>query len=298
MKNYIHFFSFLVLTVVLSSCAFNKTFLHPTKLDSSANHQTLYLEGDTVTINYSGANKQPLFVRNGRDTVEFKHSIESVMFMSESGNILNGWMLKPKEVKPKATILYFHGNSGDIASMHWAMTILMREGFQVLAIDYSGYGLSEGKATRKNVLKDGNSSVDYLLSREDVKNTKIVIYGQSLGGHLSAVVATQNQDKIDALVMEGAFSSHKEIGKVFAGFLGTWFVKEMYSAKASLPNFHKPILIIHSSEDDVIPLEMGKSLYEVANEPKELYEIKGCHICGSRIYAKEIATKIFEMLDL
>ena len=292
-------FIILIITALLSgSCAMNRTFLKPTKLADDAQEETLYLQGDTVTVDYRGENNQPLFIRNGKDTVEFNHSIESVMFESTSGNLLNGWMIKPKEVIPKVTVLFFHGNSGDNARMHWGMNLLLQYGFQVFAIDYSGYGLSHGRATRKNVLKDGNSALDYLLTRPDIKDTKVVIYGQSLGGNLSVVVAAMNENKIDALVEEGGFSSHKEIGRVFVGFLGPLFVREQYSAKDSIGNFHKPVLIIHSTEDNVVPFKMGQELYDLANEPKEFYIIDGCHTCGSRIYAKEIAEKILKMVGL
>ncbi len=292
-------YSVLLFTVLLfTSCAMNRTFLKPTRLADDEKSETLYFQDDTVTVKYLGKNNQPLFIRKGNDTVQFNHTIESVMFKSTSGNLINGWMMKSKNVQPKATILFFHGNARDLASTNWAMTKLLKYGFQVFAIDYSGYGRSRGKATRKNVLKDGNSALDYLLTREDVKGMKIIIYGQSLGAHLSVVVAAMNQDKIDALVEEAGFSSHKEIGREFAGFLGPMFVKEEYSAKDSIVNYHKPILIIHSTEDDVVPFKMGQELYQLANEPKEFYKIDGCHTCGSRIYAKEIATKILKMVDL
>jgi len=265
---------------------------------ADASSATLYIEKDTVTIQYIGDQYHPLFIRNGDDTVSFNYTTESVMFESTSENMLNGWMLTPKDVQPKATIMFFHGNSGFLTSQHWAMTRLLKYGFQVFAVDYSGYGFSEGKATRKNVLKDGNSALKYLKSRADLGDTKVIIYGQSLGGHLAAVVAGQNEDDIDGLVIEGAFSSHKDIGIEFAGFLGRIFVKEQYSAIESIPHFHKPTLIIHSTEDDVIPFKLGEKIYEHANQPKELYQIEGCHICGSRLYSEEIAGKILKMLDL
>ena len=273
-------------------------FLKPIELASDATSTNLYIQKDTVTIKFVGEQHQPLFIRNGIDTVDFNYTIESVMFNSTSGNKLNGWMLTPKNVKPKATIMFFHGNSGYIPNQHWAMTLLLKHGFQAFAVDYSGFGFSEGKATRKNVLKDGNSALDYLISRENIKNTKLVIYGQSLGGNLAAVVAEQNQDKVDALVIEGAFSSHRDIGIKFAGFLGRIFVKEQYSSAKSIANFHKPSLIVHSTEDDVIPFEMGQKIFNSANQPKEFFEIDGCHICGSRLYNEEIAEKIFDMLKI
>lgn len=293
-----HFIILIIGVALFNSCAMNRTFLKPTRLAKGVKTETLYLQGDTVTVNYLGDNNKPQFIRNGTDTVQFKHTIEGVMFKSTSGNMLNGWMIKSKEVKPKATLLFFHGNSSDIARTHWAMNLLLQYGFQVFAIDYSGFGMSEGRATRKNILKDGNSALDYLLTRPDIKDTKIIIYGQSLGAHLAVVVAAMNEAKIDGLVEEAGFSSHKEIGKEFAGFLGPLFVREQYSAKDSIANFHKPVLIIHSTEDEVVPFKMGKELYDMANEPKIFYEINGCHTCGSRIYAKEISEIILKMVGL
>jgi pimeloyl-ACP methyl ester carboxylesterase len=133
------------------------------------------------------------------------------------------------------------------------MTRLLEYGFQRLAIDYSGYGFSTGHVNRRKTLQDGNTALETILSMPEVDGTKVIIYGQSLGGHLAAVVAKMNEEEIDGLVTEGAFSSHKDIAKVFAGSFGKAFVKEFYSAKDSIALFHKPVLIIHSTEDEIIP---------------------------------------------
>ena len=132
---------------------------------------------------------------------------------------------------------------------------------------------------------------------QDNKGTKLIIYGQSLGGHLAAVVAKQREKDIDALVIEGGFSSHKDIAKSKGGFLGKLFIKEMYSGKISIKDFHKPLLVIHSSEDKEVPFALGKILFDNANEPKEFYEIKNCHICGPQFYADTISQKIKELLN-
>lgn len=205
-------------------------------------------------------------------------------------------MLKPKNANPTITLLHFHGNAGFLLSQYQAMTPLLKYGFQAFVFDYSGFGFSDGKATRDNVLLDGNSALTYIKSRDDVKNTKLVIYGQSLGGHLSAVIAQQRQIDIDALVIEGAFSSHKDIAAKFAGFLGRIFVSEKYSAYKSIPNYKKPVLVIHSTEDEIIPFELGQKIFANANEPKEFYEIKKCHICGPEYYADSISEKIKNMV--
>jgi fermentation-respiration switch protein FrsA (DUF1100 family) len=258
---------------------------------------------DTFVIAFNGNNYQPVFIKNKKDTLNFDFSIESVVFTSSNGHKLNGWFLKPKNSIPTTTLLHFHGNAGSVLSQYRGLSPLVKNNFQVFVFDYSGFGFSEGKATRKNVLTDALSALDYVKSRADVANTRLVIYGQSLGGHLSAVVAAKREKDIDALVIEGAFSSHPDIAAVFArklfllGCVGRVFTKCGYSAKRSIQQYHKPVLIIHSTEDEVIPFSQGQKLFAKANQPKEFYEIKKCHICGPTFYPNEISGKINKMLN-
>ncbi len=289
--------------IFLTACSFNKMYLQPTSLPKIPPEKdkvtiTTSTKNDTTIVEFNTKTLQPTFLKNNKDTIILDYTIESIIFKSESGNKLNGWLIKPKNIDVTTTLLHFHGNSGFILSQYQAITPLLKYGFQAFVFDYSGFGFSEGKATRDNVLQDGNSAVKYIKSREDVKNTKLVLYGQSLGGNLSAVVAQQWQADIDALVIEGAFSSHKDIAAKTAGIFGRLLVSEKYCSYKSIRNFKKPVLIIHSTEDEVIPFEMGKKIFDNANAPKEFYEIKKCHICGPEFYADSISFKINKMLKI
>ncbi|MBE7442586.1 MAG: alpha/beta fold hydrolase [Flavobacteriales bacterium] len=292
-----------LILVFLTACSFNKMYLQPTNLpeippDKDKVSITTTTKNDTTLVEFNTKTLQPTFLKKNKDTINLDYTIESVIFKSSSGNNLNGWLLKPKTVKPTITLLHFHGNAGFLLSQYQAMTPLLNYGFQVFVFDYSGFGFSEGKATRNNVLLDGNSALTYIKSRDDVKNTKLVIYGQSLGGHLSAVVAQQRQTDIDGLVIEGAFSSHKDIASETAGVFGRMFVSEKYSAYKSIQEYKKTVLVIHSTEDEVIPFKMGQKIFENANTPKEFYEIKKCHICGPDFYADSISQKIINMITV
>lgn len=292
-----------ILTVLLlTACSFNKMYLQPTKLpqipkDKDKIALTFSTAEDTSIVEFNSTTLQPTFFNSNKDTINFDYTIESVVFKSSSGNHLNGWLLKPKNITPKITLLHFHGNAGFLLSQYQAMTPLLNSGAQAFVFDYSGFGFSEGKATRDNVLLDGNSALTYLKGRDDVKNTKLIIYGQSLGGHLSAVVAQERQAEIDGLVIEGAFSSHKDIAAESSGFFGRIFVSEKYSAIEAIQNYTKPVLIIHSNEDETIPIELGKKIFAKANEPKEFFEIEKCHICGTQFYADAISMKIKKMIE-
>lgn len=289
-------FPILILTF-LTACSFNKMFLQPTKVPAGAKKLTMKSATDTTLVQFTADTYQPTFIKNGKDTINLDFSIESVVFESSNGNKLNGWLLKPKEATPTITLLHFHGNAGFLISQYQAMTPLIKYGFQIFVFDYSGFGFSEGKATRDNVLLDANSALSYVISRPDIKGTKLVIYGQSLGGHLSAVVAEQRQTEIDGLVIEGAFSSHKDIAAKTAGVFGRILVREKYSAYKFIRTYKKPVLVIHSTEDEVIPFRMGQKIFENANAPKTFYEIKKCHICGPEFYADSISFKIVNMLN-
>lgn len=295
----------VVLSAMLfSSCSLNRMFFQPDRIPANAKIMTIAEPGstDTLRIHFTGDAHQPLFVKNYRDTIDLGYDLQSVLFSSGSGNQLNGWMLKPHHGQPAVTIVFIHGNGGNLLSQRRAIDPLVAKGFQVFMFDYSGYGFSQGTPTCATTLQDALSAIDYVKSREDVKHTKVVIYGQSLGGHLSAVAAEKRQAGIDALVTEGAFSSRKDIAACMArriflpGFIGRAIVNQPYAAKKSVRSFHKPLLVIHSTEDKVVPFKLAKRIYDNANNPKTFYQVKGPHIMGVQLYTDSIAYKINSML--
>ncbi|MFN8237692.1 MAG: alpha/beta hydrolase [Chitinophagales bacterium] len=291
-----HKFILLIPVLLLTSCSFNKLFLQPTRIPAATQKLNMQSTTDTTSVLFSGSAHQPVFLKNGTDTIAYNFTIESVLYKSTNGNLLNGWLLKPAHITATTTLLHLHGNGGCLLSQLKAISPLVEKGFQVFMFDYSGFGFSQGKSTRKNVLTDALSTLDFLKTRPDVNNTQLLLYGQSLGGHLAAVVAALRSNDISGLVVEGAFSSHKDIGGHMVPVLGKIFVKQGYSAVKSIKDFHKPVLVIHSTEDEMIPFYMGKKIFDTANEPKELFEVKKCHICAPQFYADEIAEKIKKML--
>jgi hypothetical protein len=291
----------LLMLLCASSCAFNKLFYQPDKMPPPP--VTLQLKNrernDTAYLTIADSKYQPIFSNAKHEPYDPGYVLQSVLFKSKSGNMLNGWWLVP-ETKPNGvSILFLHGNGGNVLSQVAGAVPFVKRGFKVLLVDYSGYGYSEGHPTRSNFLADGNSALEYMLSRPEALGDKIVVYGQSLGGHLSATVAAQNEARIDALVMEGAPSSHKDIAARMSqplSFTARLLVRDQYAAKKSIEKFHKPLLVIHSTEDEIIPFDLGRLVYTHANAPKSFYEIKHGHIKGPRYYADSISDKIMAML--
>jgi fermentation-respiration switch protein FrsA (DUF1100 family) len=286
----------LITTVLIASCTADKMFLKPDKYPHELRKITIRAPDDTLHVYFTGDNHQPLFTKsNDRDTVLLSYTIESVIFKGDNKDTLNGWFMKPRDHKPDITIICFHGNSGSLFSQYKAISPLIKNGFQIFLLDYGGFGFSTGEATRKGSLLDALSAIEYVRKRKDVAGTKLVVYGQSFGGHIAAVAAEKKQNEIDGLVLEGTFSSPREIASRKVPILG-WLVTQPNSAKKSVKTFHKPILVIHSTEDAEVPYYMGQKLFKAANSPKSFYEIRQCHICGPTYYSNEISSKIIEML--
>ncbi|MGZ4034458.1 MAG: alpha/beta hydrolase [Bacteroidia bacterium] len=234
------------------------------------------------------------------DTTSCK--LEEINFKSGDGKILNGWFLKPKNKTVIGTVLQFHGNGGNISYQYEFAEPLLKVGFQVMVFDYEGYGKSTGSPSQEKVLDDGIQALHYIKKREDVKNTKLILFGQSLGGHLSCVVAAKEQSLIDALVVEGAFTGHELMG-VYVGkkyhcpkFVSKLLVRSKYDAINYIDKVTIPKLIIHSTEDATCPFYMGKQLYDKAIAPKEFWEVKGPHIQSSNLYPDEFAKRFLEII--
>jgi len=254
------------------------------------------MSGNTIPVRLD-ENKLPVRQDFFADGVSIPFFIEAYLVDSASGSRLHAWQVVPKDDLNGISILLLHGNGGNILTNLGAGVALVKKGFKVTIVDYSGYGYSSGKATRKNVLLDAESTLEEVARMARSADEKLVVYGQSLGGHLAVVVAARNIDELDALVIEGAFSSHKLIAAEHKGKFAGAFVSEPYSASESIPDYTKPLLVIHSKQDEVVPFAMGQALFAAANEPKAFLEIEQPHLAGLALYTDQIAESILRLVD-
>lgn len=291
-----HILTISFLSLFITSCAFNKMFLHPFPLKTTDSYSDYNKDlNDTLTLTFT-EDQIPIIKNSKAEIADLDYTIENIHFLSQHKDSLVAWFIKPNNNYNGITLYFLHGNAGNVVYNYLLMEPFVKKGFQVFMIDYSGFGFSQGKSKRKFVLTDAKDGLDYLLSRTDIKHEKLIMYGQSLGGHLAVVSGTQNQDRIDGLVIEGAFSSHKDVANDRVPFLSRIFVREMYSAEKNIGNYKKPLLIIHSTEDKTIPYKHAERLLELANEPKEFYTIDGRHVYGPLLYGDSIAEKLVELV--
>ncbi|OAK60315.1 alpha/beta hydrolase [Variovorax paradoxus] len=205
---------------------------------------------------------------------------EPVQFTSADGTRLSGWFLpaadrkNPKEAK--GTVVHFHGNAQNM-STHWRFVAwLPKQDYNVLVFDYRGYGQSEGKPKPKGVFEDSNAALNYVRSRQDVDPERLFVFGQSLGGtNAIAVVGSGNRAGVKAAAIESTFYSYSSIANdkfKGAGLL----VSDDYAASKYVAAVSPiPLLFIHGTADQVIPVEHSKRLLADARGPKRLIEVQG-----------------------
>jgi esterase/lipase len=282
--------------VFLQSCQLSFTF-HKARKEQNSEINFTNLKSYSINNKHFTISRDSIIssfdIFNDTIKVNKTFDIASMNFKSKSGNLLTGLLLTPnKNIREDLLILHFHGSGGNVLTYHLPMMQqLVEKGFQVFTFDYSGYGFSEGKATRKNVLEDAFSALYFIKNSQELKHKKIIIYGQSYGGYLASVVGSNSQNDIDGLIIEGAFYSHRKEAVHVAGFMANIVCDGIRAEKEIRKNF-KPILIIHSKEDKLVPIKFGRKLFEEANEPKYLFEIDKNHLAGLYFYQDTIALKI------
>jgi len=288
----------LIMSTLISSCSMSSTFHHPRKMPELEKvvNLSFSINNNSMRVKYNKDNNQISFFDKNNDTINKGYTIKNEYFISKNGNKLNGWMLSPKNTKPIATILQFHGSGGNLLFHHNIIAPLVEQGFQIYIFDYSGYGVSEGKSTRKNIEIDAYSAFENFITKPEIQGAKIVLYGQSYGGYLAAVVGAENQEKIDAIVIESGFTSHKAEAAYTVPIIGYMVKNGKTTTTKIIREYKKPLLIIHSIEDKRTPYRMAEEIYNNANEPKELFKIKNGHLEALKYYSEEIGIRIKNMI--
>ena len=198
--------------------------------------------------------------------------LEEVWIATEDGLRLNAWFL-PVPSSPKV-LLVFHGNAENIGYGLGRLRVLARLGVNVLALDYRGYGKSEGSPDEAGIYRDAEAAYRYLTEVQRFQPKNIVVYGQSLGGAVAIDLASRHA--CGGLIVESSFTSGREMTRrAFRIPLLEYVVKSRFDSAAKIKNVRSPILIIHGTRDEVVPFSMGQRLYEAAPEPKAFLPVEG-----------------------
>ena len=202
---------------------------------------------------------------------------EEVSFEAEYGTRFHGWFFPLPGKGP--TILFSHGNAGNISHRIGNVKLLLDCGLQVFIYDYRGYGRSGGRPSEAGLYQDGLAAYDYLVDRKRISPERIIPFGRSLGAAVAVEIATRRD--IRSLIIESAFTSTKDMAKnMFLFQLLSPFLPHHYNNLGKIKSITVPKLIIHGEADEIVPFRMGQRLYEAANAPKYFLPIHGAGQSG------------------
>lgn len=225
------------------------------------------------------------------------YTYEEVEFFSKDATPLSGWFV-PAKGKAMGTVIHFHGNAQNMSAHYSFVAWLPANGFNLFVFDYRGYGKSKGELSRKGVYEDGVAAVEYIKSRTDIDQSRIILFGQSLGGANAIAVAGSNDfEGIVGVATESAFSTYKSAATDHAGLLkplAALVIGNKFSPKKAVKNISPtPLLIIHGTHDQVVDYKHANKLFKEAAEPKKLWTIKGGrHTEALGKYRNEYAPKL------
>lgn len=220
---------------------------------------------------------------------------EDVWLQTSDGTKLHSWWIPAEGAK--FTFLAFHGNAGNIANRADIYRFLQETPANVLAVEYRGYGRSEGSPSETGLYRDADAAYRYLTETRKVAPATIISFGQSLGTAVAARLAAHSV--VGGVVLEAPFPSLSAMARrVF------WFIPGIqvavitqFRTDRQLANIHVPVLVIHCSEDPVIPAELEEQVYDAAKTPKQILLIDGRgHEEGSLIAPEQYRAALLDFL--
>ena len=198
---------------------------------------------------------------------------EDVWLDTSDGVRIHSWFVPADSTR---TVLYFHGNAGNISHRLYTIQQLHELGRSVFIIDYRGYGESDGKPDEDGLYRDAEAAWQYLTDVRGIAAEDIVVYGRSLGGSLAAWLAAERRP--GALVLDSSFTSVPDAGQEAYPWLPVRLLSRFRHATVEhVAKVNAPVLVVHSRTDDIIPFHHGKALFNAANEPKSFLELHGGH---------------------
>ncbi len=205
------------------------------------------------------------------DPSPFGLDVEDAWFPSGDGVSLHGWWIP--HARARGTVLFCHGNTGNIASQVGFLRYLRALRVNLLAFDYRGYGRSGGSPTEAGLYCDVRAAHDHLTGSRGVAASEIVIFGHSLGGAVAIEAAATRPAA--AVVAQATFTDMRSAVRASYPAPLHLAARNQFRNIDKVGSLRLPKLFVHGTDDPKIPIEHARRLYAAAAEPKELYEIQG-----------------------
>ena len=214
--------------------------------------------------------------------------LEEVWFSAKDGTRLFGWFLAAPGEGSAPVLVWAHGNAGNITHRLDPLAELYRRGLSIFLFDYRGYGRSEGVPSEEGLYLDGLAAYDHLVNQRKLSPDRIIAYGSSLGAAVAGELARQRP--LAGLILETPFPSVEAVARsAFRGLPAHLFVRARFELARRLKEVRVPVLVLHGDRDSMIPFELGRAVFDAANEPKEFVTVRGAdhndlHLVGGEIY--------------
>ena len=221
--------------------------------------------------------------------------IEDCRFTTADGLSLHGWYCTPYrsengaliEAPSGMTLLWFHGNAGNLSHRYDMIRMLMRLPARIFIIDYRGYGRSEGSPSEQGLYVDAQAAWDYLTDERGIPADRIIIFGKSLGG--APAVDLAGKVKSAGLIVQSGFTSVADMAASVLPVFPSALLRTKMDSINKIANARCPKLFIHSPADEVVPYKLGRRLYEAAPDPKQFYQVRDAphnatYIIGGEAY--------------
>ena len=194
--------------------------------------------------------------------------IEKVKITTKDKINLIGWFYN-RNLEEFKTILFFHGNAGSLENRTYKLNHFKNLNLNFLIIAWRGFSGNKGKPNEMGLYEDAKSAIKWLKAK-GIKEKNIILYGESLGTGVAVEVA-QNKNYA-GVILESPFTSMVNMGKKYYPFFPvSLLLKDKFESYKKINNIFVPVLIMHGKVDKIVPYDMGKKMYELANEPKFFY---------------------------
>jgi len=199
---------------------------------------------------------------------------------TQDGERVIAWYATARAGQP--TLLYFHGNAGSLDSRSERIRKYKNAGRGIFMMSYRGYSGSTGSPSEQANVADGKRAFDVLVA-EGVAPRDIIIYGESLGSGVAVQVAASRSP--GGLILDAPYTSIVDIAAGQYPWLPVRpMLRDRYESDAYIGSVHSPLLILHGEKDEVIPVAMGRKMYELANAPKDIVTFKSAGHADHYLY--------------
>ena len=214
----------------------------------------------------------PRFPEGFSSPEEYGRRVQEVWLTTVDKVRLNAWYL-PNPASERA-LLWFHGNAENIGYGFQQVEFYSRLAVNVLAVDYRGYGKSEGSPDEAGVYRDADAAYEYLTRVRHIQPKNIIVFGHSLGGAVAVDLAARRE--CGGLIVQSSFTSIEDMARrTFRIPLLEYIPKSRFNSLAKIRQVRAPILVVHGTRDETVPFSMGQRLFAVAPEPKFLFPVEG-----------------------